>query len=88
MVGVRALAKKELITRGTKRNHKPEIGFLLRRNQVIMAATIATAAKQVPIATAVIDEGPLELDSWTVMFTGCDECSIFPINAVQWYWPL
>ena len=63
MVGVRALAKKELITRGTKRSHKPEIGFLLRRNQAIMAATIATAAKQEPIATAVVDERPLELDS-------------------------
>lgn len=64
MFGIKALAKKELITRGTKRNHKPEIGFLLRRNQAAMAATIATAAKQAPIDTAVVvDEGSLELDS-------------------------
>ena len=64
MFGVRVSAKKELITRGTERSHKPEIGFLLRLNQATTAATIATAARQAPIATTVIDdEGSLELDS-------------------------
>ena len=29
-----------------------------------------------------------ESPPWTVMFTGCDECGVFPINAVQWYLPL
>lgn len=61
---VRALAEQELITRETKRSHKPEVCFCLRRSQATTAARTATAT--VPTTTATITtvtEESLQLDS-------------------------
>lgn len=54
-----------------------------------MAARVATAAIPMTTATAIVTgEEWLELDPWTVMVRGRDECRICPMTPVQWYEPL